>query len=292
VAAWGLSHVEDIGPLALELTLALGLAIGLMMGFTGAGGGVLAVPALVFGLGLSMAQSAPIAMVGVSLAASVGAFEGLRRGVVRYRAAMFIALIGWPFSAFGVALAHRLPDLSLRIVFVLVLAFVAWRQLRPTSRSASVEAEAPQHTPRDGTVAELDPATGRFIWNRRAATGFAGIGAVTGFMSGLLGVSGGFVLVPMLSALTKLNAPSLVGTSLMVGALVTGFGACAAAWQGVPIRWSVAVWFALALIVGLIAARLVSRRMSERFLRSIFVALVIGVACAMAFDVVRRLLGD
>jgi len=273
----------------LALTLALGLAIGLVMGLTGAGGGVLAVPALVFGLGLTMPQAAPIAMVGVALAATVGAIEGLRRGTVRYRAAMFIAAMGWPLSALGVALAHRLPDLALRIVFVLVLAFVAWRQLRQTAQAARAEAELDDAPPR-GAMAELDPATGRFIWNKNAVASFAGIGAVTGFMSGLLGVSGGFVLVPLLSRFTRLDAPSLVGTSLMVGALVTSFGAFAATLQGVAISWPVAGWFAAALVAGLLAARGVSRRLPARVTHDTFVALVIFVAVAMAIDVLRRVL--
>lgn len=274
--------------MTLALTLVLGLAIGLVMGLTGAGGGVLAVPALLFGLGLTMPQAAPIAMVGVALAATVGAVEGLRRGTVRYRAAMFIAVMGWPLSALGVALARRLPDLSLRIVFVLVLAFVAWRQLRQPAKAARAEAEV-DDAPR-GAVAEIDPATGRFIWNRRAFSSFAGIGAVTGFMSGLLGVSGGFVLVPLLTRFTRLDAPSLVGTSLMVGALVTSFGALAAAMQGVAISWSVATWFAAALVAGMLAARSLSRRLPPRAMRDTFVALVIAVAVAMAIDVARRVL--
>jgi uncharacterized membrane protein YfcA len=167
-----------------------------------------------------------------------------------------------------------------------VLAFVAWRQLRQSTKAARAEAEADvDDAP---AVAELDPATGRFIWNRRAFASFASIGAVTGSMSGLLGVSGGFVLVPMLSRFTRLDAPSLVGTSLMVGALVTGFGAFAAMAQGVAISWSVAGWFAAALVLGLLAARRASRRLPPAAMRHTFVALVIGVALAMTVDVIRR----
>jgi uncharacterized membrane protein YfcA len=269
----------------LLLTLALGLAIGVVMGLTGAGGGVLAVPALVFGLGLTLAQAAPISMVGVSLAATVGTIEGLRRGTVRWRAAIYIALMGWPLSALGVALAQRLPDLVLRVIFVLVLAFVAWRQLRARAArertAAAVEREA---------MVELNPQTGRFIWDRRAFGNFAAIGAVTGFMSGLLGVSGGFVLVPMLSRVTRLDPASMVGTSLMVGALVTGFGALASVAQGVPVAWPVAGWFAGALVAGLLVARAASRRLPVRTMQDVFIALVVGVALAMAADVVRRLI--
>jgi uncharacterized membrane protein YfcA len=253
------------------------------MGVTGAGGGVLAVPALLFGLGLTMQQAAPVSMVGVAIAASVGALEGLRRGVVRYRAATVIALAGWPLSALGVALAHHLPDLALRGLFLAVLLFVAWRQRQV---SAGAEAEAPVHH----HVAVLDPHTGRFVWTPRAGAGFVGIGVVTGFISGLLGVGGGFVLVPLLARLTALGAASLVGTSLMVTALITSFGAAAAAWQGVPVPWALAGWFALALALGMLCGRGVARGLDERALRRAFSGLVAAVALAMAVDVARRLL--
>lgn len=266
------------------MTWLLGLAIGLLMGITGAGGGVLAVPALVFGLGLTMQQAAPIAMVGVSLAAWVGAVEGLRRGVVRWRAAIVIALAAWPFAALGVALAQRLPDLALRVVFIGVLAFVAWRQL--ASRAPRADAE---NLPARSHVAALDPATGRFVWNGRAAAGFCGIGGVMGFMSGLLGVSGGFVLVPLLTRWTPLPASMLVGTSLMVSAMVTAFGAVVSVGQGASLPWPATAWFAASLIAGMVGGRIVAHRLPDAWTRRAFVSLVIGVALAMAADVVLRL---
>ena len=85
------------------LGAALGAIIGAVLALTGAGGGILAVPLLVFGLGLSMVEAAPVGLLAVGLAAAVGAVLGLRRGLVRYRAALFIALIGMPGAAQGAA---------------------------------------------------------------------------------------------------------------------------------------------------------------------------------------------
>lgn len=58
-------------------------------------------PLLVFALGLSMAQAAPIGLLAVGLAAAVGALLGLRQGIVRYRAAGFIAGIGILLTPWG-----------------------------------------------------------------------------------------------------------------------------------------------------------------------------------------------
>jgi uncharacterized protein len=81
----------------------IGLAIDAVMGLTGAGagGGVLAVPALVAALGFSMKQAAPIAMVAVACGALVGTVEGLARGLVRYKAAALMAIAGVPLASLG-----------------------------------------------------------------------------------------------------------------------------------------------------------------------------------------------
>jgi uncharacterized membrane protein YfcA len=267
------------------MTWLLGLAIGLLMGITGAGGGVLAVPALVFGLGLAMQQAAPIAMVAVSIAAWVGALEGLRRRVVRWRAAIVIALAASPFAALGVVVAHRLPDLALRVVFIGLLLLVAWRQVASGRRHAD---PAPAAT--RSHVAELDPDTGRFVWTRRAWTGFFSIGGAMGFLSGLLGVSGGFVLMPLLSRWTPLPTLMLVGTSLLVSALVTAFGATIAVLHGAALPWPATAWFAAALTAGMALGRGVVHRLPERWIKRAFLALVLTVALAFAVDVAWRLL--
>ncbi len=92
--------------------LVLGFAVGVILALTGAGGGILAVPFLVFGVGLSMAEAGPIGLLAVGLAATLGAVMGLRNGIVRYKAALLTASAG--------SFAHR-------------WAF-GWRSARPTVR--------------------------------------------------------------------------------------------------------------------------------------------------------------
>src|SRR3546814_5533300 len=72
----------------------LGLVIGAVLGLTGAGGGIFAVPALVFGLGMDMRAAAPLALMAVGSAAMLGALQGLRQGLVRYKAAIVLATAG------------------------------------------------------------------------------------------------------------------------------------------------------------------------------------------------------
>ena len=71
-----------------------GLAIGTLLGLTGAGGGILAVPALMASQGWTVAQAAPVGLLAVTLAALVGTVEGLFKRIVRYRAALLWGAFG------------------------------------------------------------------------------------------------------------------------------------------------------------------------------------------------------
>ena len=70
--------------------LILGLCVGIILGLTGAGGGILAIPALMFSQGWSVSQAAPIGLLAVTGAAIFGAVEGFIRKLVRYRAAIWV----------------------------------------------------------------------------------------------------------------------------------------------------------------------------------------------------------
>src|SRR5450830_233449 len=109
------------------LAIGLGAIIGLVLALTGAGGGVLAIPLLVFGLHLPLQQAAPVGLVAVGLAAALGAGFGLHERIVRYRAAAMIGVAGMMIAPLGVALAQRLPNRPLLAAFALVLAYTAWR---------------------------------------------------------------------------------------------------------------------------------------------------------------------
>ena len=107
--------------------LALGALVGLLLALTGAGGGILAVPLLVFALHLGVAEAAPIGLLAVGLAAAMAAALGLRDGIVRYRAAMLMGGLAMVLAPLGVAAAQRVPNAPLTIAFAAVLALSAWR---------------------------------------------------------------------------------------------------------------------------------------------------------------------
>ena len=239
------------------LGLVLGAVVGLILALAGAGGGILAVPLLVFGLHLSIMQAAPVGLIAVGAASAIGAVLGLRQGLVRYRAAALIGVTGMLLAPLGVRLARLIPNQPLMVAFALVLAWVAWRMFNQARAKNPAAAQA--------TTAQLpcvlNPSEGRLIWTMPCAWALASTGAVSGVLSGLLGVGGGFVIVPSLSRYTNLAVRSIFATSLAVIALVSIGGIGAAAWQG-AIAWNIALPFALGAVVALLAGRLIAARLA------------------------------
>ena len=118
------------------LGLGLGAVVGLILALAGAGGGILAVPLLVFGLHLSIIQAAPVGLIAVGAASAFGAVLGLREGLVRYRAAALIGITGMVLAPVGVRLARLIPNAPLTVAFSIVLAWVAFRMFKHSSRKS------------------------------------------------------------------------------------------------------------------------------------------------------------
>lgn len=258
------------------LAMTLGALIGAVLALTGAGGGVLAIPLLVFGLHLPLQQAAPVGLVAVGLAAALGAALGLREGIVRYRAAALIGVAGMLVAPLGVWLAQHLPNRPLMGAFALVLLYTAWRLLRNKPATAPHDAGVPCH---------VSNASHRLTWTLPCARALAGTGLVSGLLSGLLGVGGGFVIVPALTRYTDLDVRSIQVTSLAVIALVSVSGVSAAALHG-AVPWDVALPFAagaaMALLVGKqVASRLDALRLQQAF--AWFSALIALLMLARAF---------
>ena len=255
------------------ISLALGVAVGLILALTGAGGGILAVPLLVFGTGIGVAQAGPIGLMAVGMAASLGAILGLRLGVVRYRAALLVAVTGMAFSPAGLWLARRIDNRWLAVLFASTLLYVAFNTLRKARGKAAPA--APQRP-----VCVRAAGSGRFIWTRPCARALALSGSAAGLLSGLLGVGGGFVMVPALQRFTDLGMQSAVATSLAVIALISAAGVATSAASG-TVAWSIALPFSAGALAGMLGGRSLSRRLSGPHLQVAFAAVSAVVAAGM-----------
>lgn len=237
------------------LPLGLGMLIGVVMALSGAGGGILSVPLLVFFLHQDVAEAAPIALLAVAMAAGTGAGIGLWQHIVRYRAALLIGLCGLITAPAGVWLAGKVPNPPLLVMFAGILVLIALRSLRGTHNRGK----------RTVPPCVIAPATGRIAWNRTCARALAGSGVLAGFLSGLLGVGGGFVIVPGLRRHTDIPTESIIATSLAVMALVSlgGIGASLAQGRFNP---TLALPFAGGAVAGLLLSRVCLPRPKKRHL--------------------------
>ncbi|CAM5694996.1 sulfite exporter TauE/SafE family protein [Streptomyces griseomycini] len=245
---------------ALILALTAGAVVGLTLGALGGGGGVLAVPALIYLLGLTpvAATTASLVIVVVTSAAALSAHA--RDGHVRWRAGLLFAAAGVVPAVLGAALAVRLPGTVLTAAFALVAGAAAVRMLR-----------------RPGPADEDVP-----VRPVRAAAAGAGLGGVTG----VLGVGGGFLAVPALVGVLGLRMRAAVGTSLVVVTV----NALAALTQRTgtidTLDWTVLGPFAGAAVLGAWDGRRLAAEVSGAALQRVFGVLLLAVAALMLIDAV------
>ena len=257
----------------------LGLAVGLALGLTG-GGGMLAVPALVVGLDYSLQEAAPVALIAICLGASIGALDGFRKRLVRYRAATVMAFAGIGCAPLGIWLAQSLPVDILTYAFAFVLILCSFRLLFRSLTEQGAVLVGKKGVKR---VCRVNPETGRFWWNPTSFFTFSGIGSVSGFCSGMLGVGGGFVIVPSLRQSSDLGIASTVATSLATVALVSGATVLLIFLRGVGISGDSAL-FISATVAGMLIARKFSAQMPDFYLHAGFASLATLAALGMIYQ--------
>lgn len=213
-------------------------------------------------------------LLAVTLSALVGTFEGLFKRIVRYRAALWIALISIPAARYGVHLAGIVSPVWLTLAFSLVMLIVAYRIFFNKVHD------------HENAPCKVNQITGRLIWNVKTASFLAGIGVVVGLLTGLLGVGGGFVIVPALRKFTNLDMRTIVATSLMIIFMIGGVSISAHMLDGFQYPVSVTLTFVLACIGGMFIGRSLIHRIESNKVQQIFATTVFGVAVYLIYSAV------
>jgi len=255
------------------LHILLGLVIGLVMGVTGAGGGIIGVPMLVLAGGLSMNSAVPIALMAVFAAALSATLVGLKTRQLRYRAALLMAVAGALLSPVGLWLGLQLNPQLLKGLFGLLLLVLAVRALR--QKSSALDEDVGTFVP-----CIRDDGSGRFQWTSRCAGYLAMSGGGAGFMSGLLGVGGGFVIVPALQKYTDLGMRSVVATSLAVTLLISFTVVVTSAFAG-KIDAAIAWPFVAGALGGMVMGQAIAGRLNRQQVQKAFAWLLVVVAALM-----------
>ncbi|WP_329162477.1 sulfite exporter TauE/SafE family protein [Streptomyces anulatus] len=243
----------------LVLALVAGAVIGLALGALGGGGGVLAVPALIYLLGFSAASATTASLIIVTATSATALYAYARDGHVAWKAGALLAAAGVLPAYLAGAVAGHLPGAVLTTAFAVIAALAALRMLRP-----------PAAEPKEGAR----PA-------KAAGTG-AGLGAVTGF----LGVGGGFLAVPALVGVLGLRMKQAVGTSLLVITVNSLTALVARSGTGDDLRWEVIAPFAGAAILGAWDGKRLAAKVAGATLQRLFAYALFAVAALMIIDVV------
>ncbi len=252
----------------MAVAAALGLAIGVLLGLLGAGGSILAVPALVYGADQPLSAAVPTSLLVVGVSAAAAVVPRIRARQVQWRIAAVVGAAGIPAAYAGTAVNRALDPRVVLIGFALVMVVAAVRMLR--------------EQPEAGGDCALPG--GRVNW-RGCLPKAIGSGVAVGLLTGLFGVGGGFLVVPALVLLLGLPMAVAVGTSLVVVTVNSAAG-FAAHVGGAEVDYGLAAVFTGAAVAGsLAAARLATRLPADRLRRG-FAGLVLLVAAFVAVQAV------
>ncbi|WP_220093479.1 sulfite exporter TauE/SafE family protein [Flexivirga caeni] len=247
--------------LTLIAALALGLLIGAGLGALGGGGSILTVPALVYLLGEPAQAATTGSLVIVGITSLIGAVGHARSGNVRWATGAVFGLTGVAASWPGSALNRQVDPNVLLLAFAGLMLLAAVGMLR--------HAAGRDRSPNETALTER---------NGLRAAKFVAAGLLVGFLTGFLGVGGGFIIVPALVMALGFPMTTAVGTSLLVIALNSA-GALAARAGHTTFHWSLIVPFTIAAIIGsLLGARAAQHTPPQVTLRRAFAGLLLLVA--------------
>ncbi len=246
------------------LAIVFGLAIGASVGTLGGGGSVLAVPVLVYLLDQSVPAATTSSLVVVTAGALAGGFSHAREGRVCWRHAGSFTAAALPGVLAGTLLGETLSDevlLGAFAVIMLAAAVATWKK-----------AEGQDEPTNDGTW-ERGGACPPLRLPRDLVAGVA-----IGFLTGFLGVGGGFLIVPTLAIALAFTMRTAVGTSLAIITATSLLGLAVHLLAGRSIEIDITVAMTAGCAAGALAGGALATHIPQRLLGRGFAILVTTVA--------------
>lgn len=216
----------------IALAVVLAVFIGVSLGLLGGGGSILAVPLLVYVVGMDAKEAIATSLLVVGATSAVALIPHARAGRVRWRTGLVFGAAGMVGAYAGGRVAEFIPGTVLLVAFALMMLATAVAMIRGRRAPST-----PAHT---------DLPVGRVLLD----------GVVVGLVTGLVGAGGGFLIVPALVLLGGMPMSAAVGTSLLVIAMKS-FAGLAGYLASVEIDWPVALAITGAAVIGsLLGSRL------------------------------------
>ena len=246
------------------LALALALLVGGSLGLLGGGGSILTVPIFVYVLGIEPKAAIAMSLGVVGAVSLAGAVSHWRDGRVDVRIALVFGAVAMVGTYLGARLSVFMSGTAQLVLFAVVMLLAAVFMFRDRSPVDDIEAR-----PVRGPVAR---------WTLVALEGVA-----VGVLTGLVGVGGGFLIVPALVLLTDLPMKLAVGTSLLVIAMKSASGFVG--YLGTPgIDGVFMATFSAAAVVGIVIGSRFVRIVPQRALRKSFSGFLVVMGALILFQ--------
>jgi len=274
--------------------IACGAVIGLVLGALGGGGSILAVPALVYALGQSAQEATTASLVIVGLSSAVSAIGYHRDLHVRWRTGAIFAVLGLGASFGGTVLNRQVGENTLLSAFAAVMALSSAAMVtkslreRPTRTSMRRPSGPPAGTEGGGTTVLVAPPRATTPHRRPAlktASQVALAALLVGFLTGFLGVGGGFIVVPALVMILGYSMPVAAGTSLLIITLNSATSLALHASGQLHFDWMVIAPFTVATIITAQIGRRVAARFSSQELTMAFAVVLLVVGAGIGLEV-------
>ncbi|MBK7538909.1 MAG: sulfite exporter TauE/SafE family protein [Myxococcales bacterium] len=250
----------------IALAAGLLLLVGAVMGLLGGGGSILSVPVLTIVAAMPLDEAIFTSLVVVAVTGGLGAALRARRGQVRGVVAAMLGGSGIVGAYVGGRLSAYVPERWLLSAFAALMLFTALAMLWPTLRQRG----APPGDERGAAQQERPPR----LWL------FVPVGVSIGMLTGLVGVGGGFLIVPALLLLARLSVEVATGTSQLVICMQAASAIAAhASHARADVRLTAA--FTALSVVGVIGGTAIAPRFAASTLRTFLGSLILLVAVLM-----------
>jgi len=268
------------------MTFLLGVVIGSVLGLTGAGGSVFAVPLLILILKLPIVDAIGVAMGAVAVSALYGSIRNFRGKSILWVQATLLGFSGVICAPVGRWLGAQIDESMLLIGFSILAFIIALRMFWQTKTSPEASAitrssnltQANQSPP----ICRMSP-TGQFQWGLRCVGGLLASGSMVGLLTGLFGVGGGFLIVPLLIYLNQVSFQQAIATSLVIIAAVSSSGFASYLFSATKLDYSLLSIIAAGGVFGMLLGQMIAQKISGPKLQQMFAICLALIAGLMIF---------
>ena len=254
------------------MAVLIGLMIGAILGLTGAGGSIFAVPLIILFLGLSTSNAMGIALGAVAVAALLGTIS--QRKMVLWVPAVLLGGSGLMTAPLGRYLAVQMPEAILTMGFSLITTVIAIKMIRDSLKKPDESRHVRANTSMNSLESEvvlckLNPS-GRFELKPRCISGLIIGGLLVGLTSGLFGVGGGFLIVPFLTQISGISINRAIASSLAIITAISTIGFISHLYiEGIE-NYETAGTIIVCAIAGMLISQRIAKYLSGPILQQVF----------------------